>query len=130
MVADAEANKEADAKFEELIQARNQADGMIHATRKQLEEVGDALSAEDKAPIEEAVSALETAVKGEDKADIEAKTQELIQASSKLMEAAQAQQAGAAGEAGAEGAEQQASGQADDDVVDAEFEEVKDEDKK
>ncbi|MDO6568767.1 molecular chaperone DnaK [Alteromonas sp. 1_MG-2023] len=130
MVADAEANKESDAKFEELIQARNQADGMIHATRKQLEEVGDALSAEDKAPIEEALSALETAVKGEDKAEIEAKTQELIQASSKLMEAAQAQQAGAAGEAGAEGAEQQASGQADEDVVDAEFEEVKDEDKK
>ena len=85
-VADAEANKESDKKFEELIQARNQADGMVHATRKQLEEVGDALSAEDKAPIEEALSALETAVKGEDKADIEAKTQELIQASSKLME--------------------------------------------
>jgi molecular chaperone DnaK len=128
MVADAEANKEADKKFEELIQARNQADGMVHATRKQLEEVGDALSAEDKAPIEEALSALETAVKGEDKADIEAKTQELIQASSKLMEAAQAQQAAAGG---AEGAEQQASsGQANDDVVDAEFEEVKDDDKK
>ena len=128
MVADAEANKESDTKFEELIQARNQADGMVHATRKQLEEVGDALSAEDKAPIEDALSALETAVKGEDKADIEAKTQELIQASSKLMEAAQAQQAAAGG---AEGAEQQASsGKADDDVVDAEFEEVKDDDKK
>ncbi|OJF67663.1 molecular chaperone DnaK [Alteromonas sp. V450] len=128
MVADAEANKEADAKFEELIQARNQADGMIHATRKQLEEVGDALSAEDKAPIEEALTALETASKGEDKAEIEAKTQELIQASSKLMEAAQAQQAAAGG---AEGAEQQASsGKADDDVVDAEFEEVKEDDKK
>ncbi|MBC6985589.1 MULTISPECIES: molecular chaperone DnaK [unclassified Alteromonas] len=128
MVADAEANKESDKKFEELIQARNQADGMVHATRKQLEEVGDALSAEDKAPIEDALSALETAVKGEDKADIEAKTQELIQASSKLMEAAQAQQAAAGG---AEGAEQQASsGKADDDVVDAEFEEVKDDDKK
>ncbi len=128
MVADAEANKESDKKFEELIQARNQADGMVHATRKQLEEVGDALSAEDKAPIEEALSALETAVKGEDKADIEAKTQELIQASSKLMEAAQAQQAAAGG---AEGAEQQASsGKVDDDVVDAEFEEVKDDDKK
>ena len=127
MVADAEANKESDKKFEELIQARNQADGMVHATRKQLEEVGDALSAEDKAPIEEALSALETAVKGEDKADIEAKTQELIQASSKLMEAAQAQQAAAGG---AEGAEQQSSGKADDDVVDAEFEEVKDDDKK
>ena len=128
MVADAEANKEADAKFEALIQARNQADGMIHATRKQLEEVGDALSAEDKAPIEEALTALETASKGEDKAEIEAKTQELIQASSKLMEAAQAQQGAAAD--GAEGAEQQASGQANDDVVDAEFEEVKDDDKK
>ena len=128
MVADAEANKESDKKFEELIQARNQADGMVHATRKQLEEVGDALSAEDKAPIEEALSALETAVKGEDKAEIEAKTQELIQASSKLMEAAQAQQAAAGG---AEGAEQQASsGQPNDDVVDAEFEEVKDDDKK
>ena len=128
MVADAEANKEADKKFEELIQARNQADGMIHATRKQLEEVGDALSAEDKAPIEEAVSALETAVKGEDKADIEAKTQELIQASSKLMEAAQAQQGAAAG--AQDGAEQDTSAKGDDDVVDAEFEEVKDEDKK
>lgn len=126
MVADAEANKEADKKFEELIQARNQGDGMVHATRKQLEEVGDALSAEDKAPIEEALSALETAIKGEDKADIEAKTQELIQASSKLMEAAQAQQAAAGG---AEGAEQQSSGKADDDVVDAEFEEVKDDKK-
>jgi len=128
MVADAEANKEADAKFEELIQARNQADGMIHTTRKQLDEVGDALSAEDKAPIEEALTALETASKGEDKAEIEAKTQELIQASSKLMEAAQAQQAAAGG---AEGAEQQASsGQPNDDVVDAEFEEVKEDDKK
>ncbi|WP_414830480.1 molecular chaperone DnaK [Alteromonas sp. H39] len=126
MVADAEANKEADKKFEDLIQARNQADGMIHATRKQLDEVGDALSAEDKAPIEEALSALETAVKGEDKEEIEAKTQELIQASSKLMEAAQAQQA-----AGGEGdAQAKDAGKADDDVVDAEFEEVKDDDKK
>tara|TARA_B100000614_G_scaffold156311_1_gene138346 strand:- start:2052 stop:3980 length:1929 start_codon:yes stop_codon:yes gene_type:complete len=128
MVADAEANKEADKKFEELIQARNQADGMIHATRKQMDEVGDALSADDKAPIEEALSALETAAKGEDKAEIEAKTQELIQASSKLMEAAQAQQAAAGG---AEGADAGASqGKPDDDVVDAEFEEVKDDDKK
>ena len=125
MVADAEANKDADAKFEELIQARNQADGMIHATRKQLEEVGDALSADDKAPIEAAVSALETAIKGDDKAEIEAKTQELIQASSKLMEAAQAQQAAQGGEE-----QPQADAQADDDVVDAEFEEVKDDDKK
>jgi len=128
MVADAEANKEADKKFEELIQARNQADGMIHATRKQMDEVGDALSADDKAPIEEALSALETAAKGEDKAEIEAKTQELIQASSKLMEAAQAQQAAAGGAEGADAGTSQ--GKPDDDVVDAEFEEVKDDDKK
>ncbi len=127
MVSDAEANKEADAKFEELIQARNQGDGMIHATRKQLDEVGDALSAEDKAPIEEAISALETAVKGEDKAEIEAKTQALVEASGKLMEAAQAQQA-AAGGADA-GAEQPSGQKAEDDVVDAEFEEVKDDKK-
>ncbi|RDV24586.1 molecular chaperone DnaK [Alteromonas aestuariivivens] len=127
MVADAEANKDADKKFEELIQARNQADGMIHATRKQLEEVGEALSADDKAPIEAAVSALEAAVKGEDKAEIEAKTQELIQASGKLMEAAQAKASQSGGDAGAEA---QGSAKADDDVVDAEFEEVKDDDKK
>ncbi|MEW9798301.1 molecular chaperone DnaK [Alteromonas sp. CYL-A6] len=126
MVADAEANKDADKKFEELVQTRNQADGMIHATRKQLEEVGDALSEDDKKPIEEALSALETAAKGEDKAEIEAKTQELIQASSKLMEAAQAK----AGAAGAEGGADAGSNNADDDVVDAEFEEVKDDDKK
>ena len=126
MVADAEANKEADKQFEELVQTRNQADAMIHSTRKQLEEVGDALSADDKAPIEEALSALETATKGEDKAEIEAKTQALVQASAKLMEAAQAQAGAAQAEAGAE----QDSAKAEDDVVDAEFEEVKDDDKK
>ncbi|WP_218353982.1 molecular chaperone DnaK [Alteromonas lipotrueiana] len=129
MVADAEANKDADKKFEDLIQARNQADAMVHTTRKQLDEVGDALSAEDKAPIEEALAELETALKGEDKDEIEAKTQQLMEKSSKLMEAAQAQQAAAAGGAEA-GAEQPADGKPQDDVVDAEFEEVKDDDKK
>ncbi|QCZ93963.1 molecular chaperone DnaK [Salinimonas iocasae] len=128
MVADAEANKDADKKFEELIQARNQADGMIHATRKQLDEVGDALSEEDKAPIEQAITDLEAAVKGEDKEAIEAKTQALVEASGKLMEAAQAQGAQPGAEGEAEQAQQQ--GKTDDDVVDAEFEEVKDDDKK
>ncbi|WP_018983898.1 molecular chaperone DnaK [Salinimonas chungwhensis] len=128
MVADAEANKEADKKFEELVQARNQADGMVHATRKQLEEVGDALSEEDKAPIEQAISDLETALKGEDKEEIEAKTQALVEASGKLMEAAQAQGGQPGAEAGAEQTQQE--GKTDDDVVDAEFEEVKDDDKK
>ncbi|MEP2602244.1 MAG: molecular chaperone DnaK, partial [Paraglaciecola sp.] len=102
MVQDAEANKDADAKFEELVQARNQADGMIHGTRKQVEEAGDALSEEDKAQIEAAVVALEEAVKEGDKEAIDAKTQELIQASAKLMEVAQAKAAAEGAEAGPE----------------------------
>lgn len=126
MVRDAEENAAEDKKFEELVSARNQADAMIHGTKKQLEESGDALSAEDKSAIETALSALETAAKGEDKAEIEAKTQELIQASAKLMEAAQAAQAAQA--AGGEG-EQASGGKPQDDVVDAEFEEVKDDKK-
>ena len=125
MVQDAEANKEADKQFEEMVQARNQADGLIHGTRKQVEEAGDALSDEDKAEIEAAVVAREEAVKAGEKEAIESKTQELIQASAKLMEVAQAQQAAA----GAEGQPEDASAKQDDDVVDAEFEEVKDDKK-
>lgn len=127
MVQDALANKEADAKFEELVQARNQADGMVHGTRTQIEEAGDALPEEDKKAIEEALDALETARKGDDKAEIEAKTQALMEASSKLMEIAQAK-AAAEGQGTPEGSES-SSGKADDDVVDAEFEEVKDDKK-
>ena len=130
MVQDAEANKEADAKFEELVQARNQADGMIHGTRKQVEEAGDALSEEDKAEIETAVVALEEAVKADDKEAIDTKTQELIQASAKLMEVAQAK---AAAEGAAQGGQEPTDAGAqsqDDDVVDAEFEEVKEDEKK
>jgi molecular chaperone DnaK len=130
MVQDAEANKEADAKFEELVLARNQADGMIHSTRKQVEEAGDALSEEDKAEIETAVVALEEAVKEGDKEAIETKTQELIQASAKLMEVAQAKAAAeGAAQGDAEPTDAGAKSQ-DDDVVDAEFEEVKENDKK
>jgi len=120
MVRDAEAHAEEDKKFEELVQARNQADAMVHATRKQIEEVGSALAANDKEAIEAAIGELEKAIKGNDKSEIEAKTQALIQASQKLMEAQQAK--GQAGDAG-----QQAGGA--DDVVDAEFEEVKDDKK-
>ncbi|AWQ20042.1 Chaperone protein DnaK [Pantoea ananatis] len=119
MVRDAEANAESDRKFEELVQTRNQGDQIAHSTRKQLDEVGDKLSADDKAPIEAALSALETALKGEDKAEIDAKMQALMEVSSKLMEAAQQSQAGAADA-------HDASAKKDDDVVDAEFEEVKD----
>lgn len=121
MVRDAEAHAEEDKKFEELVQARNQADAMVHATRKQIEEVGSALAANDKEAVEAAIGDLEKAIKGSDKAEIEAKTQALIQASQKLMEAAQAK-----GQQGGDATEQ-ASGA--DDVVDAEFEEVKDDKK-
>ena len=126
MVQDAEANKDADAKFEELVQARNSADGMVGSIKKQMEEAGEALPAEEKEKIEAAIAELETATRGEDKAEIEAKTQALIEASSKLMELAQAQAQAEAGQA--EGAAEQ-SNKADDDVVDAEFEEVKDDKK-
>ena len=126
MVQDAEANKDADAKFEELVQARNSADGMVGSIKKQIEEAGEALPAEEKEKIEAAIAELETATRGEDKAEIEAKTQALIEASSKLMELAQAQAQAEAGQA--EGAAEQ-SNKADDDVVDAEFEEVKDDKK-
>ena len=125
MVQEAEANKEADKKFEELASARNQADQMIHGTQKQVEEAGDALPAEDKEKIEAAITELEEAKKGEDKEAIDAKVQALMAASQKLMEIAQ-QKAKAEQAAGAEAGEQPKQ---DDDVVDAEFEEVKDEKK-
>ncbi|WP_127025354.1 molecular chaperone DnaK [Rheinheimera mangrovi] len=119
MVRDAELNAEEDKKFEELVQTRNQADALVHATRKQIEEAGNDLATNDKQEIEAAVAALETAIKANDKAEIEAKTQALIQASQKLSEVAQAK-------AQQGGAEPQARNAAGDDVVDAEFEEVKD----
>ncbi|TLX51927.1 molecular chaperone DnaK [Pseudoalteromonas ruthenica] len=127
MVRDAEANAEEDKKFEELVTARNQADALVHGTRKQIEEAGDDLPAEDKTAIESALTELETAIKGESKEEIDAKTQALAEKSQKLMEIAQAkaQQQGGADA----GAQQQSQAKQDDDVVDAEFEEVKDENK-
>ncbi|MGU3163349.1 molecular chaperone DnaK [Vibrio cholerae] len=123
MVQEAEANKEADKKFEELATARNQADQMIHATRKQITEAGEALPADEKAKIETAINELETAKKGEDKAEIDAKVQALMAAAQKLMEIAQQQ-------AQAQGANAGQSSAKEDDVVDAEFEEVNDDNKK
>ncbi len=126
MVRDAEANADADAKFEELIQARNQADGIVHATRKQVEEAGDELPSEDKEKIEAAITELEEAIKGDDKAAIEAKQQALMEASAKLMEIAQAKAQAQGAPAGDAGQAQDAGQAPADDVVDAEFEEVKD----
>ena len=126
MVREAEVNAAEDKKFEEMVQARNQADALIHATRKQITEAGEALPADEKHKIEEAIKALEEASKGDDKSVIEAKQQELMSVAQKLMEIAQQQaqhQAHAQGDAG----QQQAKPQ--DDVVDAEFEEVKDDKK-
>ncbi|HBO39124.1 MAG TPA: molecular chaperone DnaK [Pasteurellaceae bacterium] len=120
MVRDAEANAEADRKFEELVQARNQADHLVHSTRKQLSEVGEKLPGADRASIESALNDLETAAKGEDKAVIEAKIQALVQVSEKLIQAGQQQAQADAG------AQQAQAGKGNDDVVDAEFEEVKD----
>jgi molecular chaperone DnaK len=128
MVRDAEANSAEDAKFEELVQARNQADAMVHGTRKQIEEAGEALPADEKEKIEAAIVELETAIKGDDKEAIEAKTQALMEAAQKLMEIAQQQ--AQAQQAGAEaGAEQPQEKDVAGDVVDAEFEEVKDDKK-
>ncbi|MGL5118475.1 MAG: molecular chaperone DnaK, partial [Plesiomonas shigelloides] len=103
MVRDAEANADADRKFEELVQTRNQADHLIHGTRKQITELGDKLPADEKTKIEEALTALEKAAKGEDKADIEAKIQALVEASAKLMELGQQEaQAQAQAQSGAD----------------------------
>ena len=124
MVRDAEAHAEEDKKFEELVATRNQADAMVHGTRKQIEEAGDALPAEDKEAIEAALTELEAAIKGDNKEEIEAKTQALAEKSQKLMEIAQAKAQQQQG--GADAGAQQSSAKQDDDVVDAEFEEVKD----
>lgn len=120
MVRDAEANADADREFEELVQVRNTADGLVHATRKTLEDAKDKVTDDEKTAIEAAVADLEEALKGNDKADIEAKTKALTEASSSLAERLYAEQAQQA-----EGAEQSGANE-DDDVVDAEFEEVKD----
>ncbi len=138
MVKDAEAHAEDDRRFHELVAARNQADSLIHATRKSMDELGDKLEADEKSRIEDAIKALEEAMKTDDKAAIDAKSKALGEASAKMAERLYAQQgAGAAGSAGAAGAgeaaggagTQQSAGGGADDVVDAEFEEVKDDKK-
>ena len=131
MVKDAEANAEADKKFEEMIGARNTADGMIHATKKSMADAGDKLTDEEKAPVEAAISGLEEALKGDDKDEITAKTVALTEASAKIAEKLYAAaDAGAdATDAGADSSSSSSS-KHDDDVVDAEFEEVKDDEKK
>ncbi len=123
MVADAEAHREEDQKFHELVQARNQADGLIHATRTAITEHGSKVDGSVIGNVEAALADLETAMKGDDKAQIEAKTKNLEEAGQSLYAAVAA--------AGQEGAGGQASDQnAGEDVVDAEFTEVKEDEKK
>jgi molecular chaperone DnaK len=126
MIKDAEAHSADDKKFEELITARNTADGLVHATKKTLNEAGDKASDEEKDAINNAISALEEALKGDDIAEIEAKTKDLTDASTSLAQKLYAEQQAAGAEAGAEASD--AAGGADE-AVDAEFEEVKEEDK-
>ena len=124
MVQDAEAHKEEDRKFHELVNARNAADALVHSARSSLSELGDDLGDDEKQAIEAAAKAVEDAMQGDDKEAIEAKTNELQQAvqvlAQKAAEKAQAEGANAEPEA--------AEAAAGDDVVDAEFEEVKDQD--
>jgi len=130
MVRDAELHAEEDRKFKELVTARNEADALIHATRKSLEELGDKVAAGDKEQIEQVAKELEELIKGDDKDAIEAKTRQLAELSGKI--AQQAYAAGGGDSAGAETASQAGSSAeaGAEDVVDAEFEEVKDDDKK
>ncbi len=128
MVKDAEAHADEDRKLKELVAARNQADGMIHATEKTMHELADQVDADEKSKIEAAISELKEAVKGEDKDAIEAKTSALTELSGKLAERVYAQKAGAES-GGAEASETKSDSASGDDVVDAEFEEVKDDKK-
>jgi molecular chaperone DnaK len=128
MVRDAEAHAEEDRRFHELIDARNHADGLIHATNKSLKDLGDKVTESEKKEIQAAIEALQAAMKGDDKSAIEARTSELGEKSGKLAERVYKEQqagAGAAGGASAAGAGESAAA-AEGDVVDAEFEEVKD----
>jgi len=130
MVKDAESHAEEDKKRRELIDAKNQAEALIHSTEKSLSDLGDNVSAEDKTAVENAVSELRTALEGEDKEAIDAKAQTLAQVSMKLGEAMY-QQSSEQGEAGgAEGGAEQSSSSEGEGVVDADFEEVDDDEKK
>ena len=127
MVRDAEAHSEEDKKFEEMVGLRNQADGLIHGARKAVADAGDKASEEEKEGIESAATELEEALKSENKEEIEAKIAVLSEASAGLAQKMYAEQAEAAGQEAGAGSQEDG---ADGDAVEAEFEEVKEEDKK
>lgn len=123
MIKDAEAHAQEDKRQRELVDVRNQADNMIHATEKSLKEYGDKVPGADRANIESLISELRDAIKGDNKDVIQRKSEALLEASGKLMQAMAGQAGGDAGAAGA-GAQQAGGKSGDDDIVDAEFEEV------
>ena len=131
MIKDAELHADEDKKFQELVSARNTADAMIHATEKSLEELGEQVEAEERKTIEAAIADLKEALKSDNKEEIEAKTTKLTEASGKMAERAYAQQGGQAGaaDAAADATADAGASSAQDDVVDADFEEVKDNNK-
>jgi molecular chaperone DnaK len=126
MVSDAEAHAAEDAKFRELIEVRNQADALVHATEKSLSELGDKVTGEERAKIEAALADVREAIKGDSKSVIEAKLKVLSEASSGMAQRLYASQQ----EGGGGGGEGGSAGGGNDNVVDAEFEEVKDDDQK
>ncbi len=129
MVKDAEANKEADKKKRESVDVRNQADTLIHSTDKNLKEHGSKVSEADKKAIEDASSQLKEALKGENTDDIKKKTETLVQASMKLGEAIYKSQQNTKPDSNKDDDGKDDKGKKEDNVVDADFEEVKDENK-
>jgi molecular chaperone DnaK len=132
LIKDAEMHAEDDKKKRQLVEARNQADALIYSTEKSIKELGDKVDSETKSKVEESVAALKTAIEGEDTEAIKRLSEELTNASHKLAEAMY-QQASAAGQqpgAGPESAQQAGGAAPEEDVVDADFEEVKEDDKK
>jgi molecular chaperone DnaK len=129
MVKDAEAHAEEDRKFQELVNARNQADALVHAAKKSQSELAEQLDEAERKELEDAIAAAEKALESDDLAEIEAKSQQLAEVSGKIAQKAaqQGEQAqGAPGAGAAGGGESRAD---DDNVVDADFEEVKDDNK-
>jgi molecular chaperone DnaK len=129
MIKDAEAHADEDRKLKELVSARNTAEGMMHATEKSLKELGDQVSSDEKSAIESAIKDLQAVLKGDDKDAIEAKTNALTELSGKLAERVYAQKGGAESEVGEGHAASGQQAESDHNVVDAEFEEVKDDKK-
>jgi molecular chaperone DnaK len=133
MVSDAETHAEEDKKFRELVAARNKADASVHSVEKALKDVGDKISEDQKKAAADAVAAVKTAMSGDDREDIETKTQALEQASAALLQKMYEQSAASAGGGGAGSDGNPSGGHTEapkDDVLDAEFEEVKESDRK